>query len=187
MAKAFYANVGPKNVGFWNLRRSTARGAGGRFIADTSADYIVPEAWRWPSVRRYHRQALSSQLSEMAKDINAWIKHAGANQEAVVLAALTPTFDKSKVYCPKDKGWADPLSLVNSARLTITKKGDTVSASISYGAKGVPFYAVFVHEIMRYRHAPPTRAKFLEAAIKEDMSGIKDRLYSGARKVVGGK
>lgn len=186
MAKSFYANVGPKNVGYWNLRRSTARGVGGRFVADPSADYIVPEAWRWPSVKRYHKQALSSQLAELAKDINAWVRHVGVSKEAVVLAALTPTFEKSKVYCPKDKGLADPLSLVNSARLTVTKKNDTVVASMSYGAKGMPFYAVFVHEIMRYRHAPPTRAKFLEAAVKEDLHNIKDRLSEGTKKITGG-
>lgn len=38
----------------------------------------------------------------------------------------------------------------------------TVNVSVSYGA----YYAVFVHENLEARHAPPTSAKFLERAAK---------------------
>lgn len=64
---------------------------------------------------------------------------------------------KSLIYCPIDTG-----ALRRSAKLSITRRGMV----ISYGDSKV-YYASYVHEIPRYKHTPPTQAKFLEEAVKE--------------------
>lgn len=179
-------HVGPGSVGFWNLKRNQ-RNSRGQFVRTDGATPQFPEAWRWPSLRSYHRQALSGQISQLTDQIQRWSQHVTVNADRVLYDALLPTFHKSQVYAPKDT-----QLLVNSGRLDVepakTAGGSrrSATASISYGGRGVPFYAVYVHEILSYRHDPPTRAKFLESALREDMDKIRDRMVNGLRKVTGG-
>lgn len=179
-------HVGPGSASFWNLLQNR-RDQKGRFIRTEGAAPQFPEAWRWPSLRSYHKQALSGQLSALSEQIRLWSQHVTVNADRVLYNALQPTFEKSKVYCPKDT-----LLLVNSARLDVEPARESggrkkaAVASISYGGRGVPFYAVYVHEILRYRHDPPTRAKFLESALREDMDKIKGKLIGNLRQVTGG-
>lgn len=179
-------SVGPANTGFFNLKKSVK---GQKGVSADSAP-LIAEAWRWKSVRRYHKEALSGQIKTLTQQINDFALHIGTNQEKVLYNALQPTFNKSRVYCPKDKGFSDPLSLVNSARLEITQskkgaKSPSATVAISYGVRGLPFYAVFVHEILSYHHDSPTRSKFLESAMREDMPKIKEALMDGLKKVSG--
>jgi len=90
------------------------------------------------------------------------------------LNGMKPTFEKSKVYCPHDTG-----ALRDSAYLELRGQFDVGSGSaseasveIGYGKHGNPPYALIVHEMVQYHHAPPTRAKFLQSAIEEDMDKI---------------
>jgi hypothetical protein len=173
--------VGPSNSGFFNLK-DNARGAGGRFISTPNAAPRSIEAFRWPSIRGYHTQSLNSQLKVLAENLTKFSKHLGNEAPTILLNALGPTFNKSRVYCPKDT-----MLLVNSGRLEIkSRKGSSnTTVSISYGNSGIPFYAVLVHEILSYKHASPTRAKFLESAVREDMKSITGILTEESKKIFG--
>jgi hypothetical protein len=104
----------------------------------------------------------------------------GATPE-IMLEAVRPTFLKSQSYCPLDKG---PLRA--SGYCEIRQWRGQPRVEVGYAKGGKPRYAVFVHEKVQDRHAPPTRAKFLEAALNEDLGAIRGRLEAGYRRVFGG-
>lgn len=93
----------------------------------------------------------------------------------ITVEALKPTFEKSKVYCPKDT-----RELVESAYLEVVqrKRGGPI-VEMGYGKGGKPRYAPYVHEMTTNKHEAPTRSKFLEAAINEDMFDLIDRVAAG--------
>lgn len=178
--------IGPSSVGFWNLK-DNAKGADGKYINTPNAMPRSVEAWRWPSVKAYHKQSLNSQLKVLSENIHAWSRHLGDHGPNVVYNALIPTLTKSRIYCPKDTHL-----LVNSSRLEIIEKrkakGGTrgeSKVSITYGDKGIPFYAVIVHENLSFKHASPTRAKFLESAVREDIPRIKREIIKESVKLTG--
>lgn len=92
----------------------------------------------------------------------------------IMVDALEPTFELSKEYCPVDTG-----KLVNSGYLEVTSRGKAPRAEIGYGRGGVPYYAVLVHEATWIGHQPPTRSKWLQAAVMEDLGNIYNRLAEG--------
>lgn len=91
--------------------------------------------------------------------------------EDIMIAALEPTFTKAKVYVPKDT-----LALLESAYLVKNGSPRKPRVEMGFARGGKPYYAMYVHEILTYKHAAPTRAKFLESAVKEDLSAIYKRL-----------
>jgi hypothetical protein len=80
----------------------------------------------------------------------------------IMLEAIRPAFELSKVYCPKDT-----RALVNSAYLEITSYRGKPRVEMGYARGGNPRYAAIVHENLEFRHAYPTQAKFLERAVLE--------------------
>lgn len=89
----------------------------------------------------------------------------------VIMEAMEPTFEKSQIYCPKDTG-----ELVESGYLEVTSDNKQVPrVEIGYGYGGRPPYTPYVHE-MPYQHAPPTRSKWLQAAVMEDLTQIFERI-----------
>lgn len=180
------ASVGAPTMGTFNLRKSQ-RGSDGRFTA--GSELLSIEAYRWPSVRSYTANSLAGQMGRFADEIAGWMEHVGAGADVVAYNALLPAFKQSQIYCPKDT-----LALVQSGKITktpgrVTRTGRErkASVSITYGSNLLPYYAVFVHEILKYKHAPPTRAKFLESALREKMNTIEAALTSGASKLAGNK
>lgn len=117
---------------------------------------------RYPSepgfVAAVNRQVRA--LTDELNDILDQFEEAGPE---IVKDALQPTFEKSKAWCPYRTG-----ALRASGYLEIV--GKTVEMGYGYGNK--PWYTVLVHENLDQRHAPPTQAKWLERAIKEDMQAI---------------
>ncbi len=204
MAKTVYSRgsgvhvkggVGPVNAGHMNLLRHTKRGPKGRYQATDDAVPVYALNRRyWATIDRYRGKAMSGQLKVLMEEINLWTKHIKEEAHKVAHNALVPTFQKSQRYCPVSldgsRPYDSPGTLKRSGRLVIKEKGSVGATSrsevsISYGGNGIPFYAVFVHEIPR-RHTPPTRYKFLEAALKEDMSDIKARMFDGVKTISGG-
>lgn len=116
-------------------------------------------------------------LTEELKDIFDQIEGASAE---ITKEALEPTFEKSKYYCPKDTE-----ALVNSAYLEVNTFRGKPQVEMGYGRGGTPRYAPYVHEMTTYQHAFPTRSKFLEAAIDEDMAVLPTRLADGYRRFMG--
>ncbi|MEB3012856.1 hypothetical protein VJI77_07640, partial [Parvimonas sp. D2] len=53
-------------------------------------------------------------------------------------------------------------------------------AVIGFGRGGNPSYAVYVHE-MPFAHKAPTRSKFLQAALDEDMGEIESKLAASVK------
>lgn len=95
--------------------------------------------------------------------------------------ALLPTFEKAQTYCPKKTG-----ALVASGHL---ESGMNASgrafARISFGGGGVIHYAAIVHERTDFHHAPPTRSKYLQAAVEEDLGKMKARFAASIKKTGG--
>lgn len=89
----------------------------------------------------------------------------------IALSALEPTFAKSKMYCPKDTG-----RLVASGYLQVMGGKSRPRVEIGYGKGGIPHYTAIVHEDTGMAHKEPTRAKWLQAAVFEDLSQIEARL-----------
>lgn len=90
---------------------------------------------------------------------------------AVMLHALRPTYNKSQIYVPKET-----TDLAASGYLEITNSRGKQRVEIGYAKGGFPKYGIWVHEIATYKHAAPTRYKFLEAALNEDMQSYLPRL-----------
>lgn len=85
---------------------------------------------------------------------------------------LQPIFDESQRLVPVDTG---DLKASGFIEVRTTGSGVT-SAAIGYGRFGKPFYAGFVHERLDLRHASPTQAKFLEAAVNTKINTFKRRV-----------
>lgn len=93
----------------------------------------------------------------------------------IMLEALEPTYELSQVYVPKDTG---ELSESGYLEEVSTSRGNP-QVQIGYGRSGSPYYAMYVHEMTSIPHEAPTRSKFLQAAVMEDLDNIFVRLGSG--------
>lgn len=93
--------------------------------------------------------------------------------EDVMIEALEPTFEKSQEYCPIDTG-----RLRASGYLEKTGSKGQPRVEMGYARGGNPYYAALVHENTFFRHAPPTKAKFLQDAVFEDLPAIYYRVAS---------
>lgn len=89
--------------------------------------------------------------------------------------ALEPTFELSKVYCPKLTH-----RLVNSAYLESEYFRGTIRVEMGYGLHGDPDYAVMVHELPNY-HVPPTKDKYLQDAIDETYYALIARIMENIK------
>ena len=110
-------------------------------------------------------------MDNIIKNYEAVISDIKGATNAVLKEALTPTFEKAKEYTPKDTE-----ALVNSGYLEVKGRGANAKAEIGFGKGGKPFYAVYVHERTDLHHASPTRAKFLQGALEEDLPKLLPRL-----------
>lgn len=92
--------------------------------------------------------------------------------EDIMLAALEPTFEKARdVYCPHFTG-----ELRASGYLEVASFRGKPRVEMGFGKGGKPDYTVHVHELPEPYHEPPTRWKFLQAAMMEDLDEIYSRL-----------
>ena len=133
-----------------------------------------------PSQAGYTR-AIRAQMEQIERNLTEVIKQITEETPEILLEALEPTFRKSQLYVPVNTG-----DLKRSGYLEVKKSASGATVEIGYGKGGHPNYAVYVHELTGYYHKPPTRAKFLQAAIEEDMDAIRDRLETAYRNMVGG-
>jgi hypothetical protein len=100
--------------------------------------------------------------------------------EEIMLEALEPTMALADSYCPVDTG-----AMLASGYLEVTTFRGKPRVEIGYGKGGVPDYTAYVHENMEMSHDPPTRAKWLQAAVMEDLGGIYSRLGAGYKRFMG--
>lgn len=130
---------------------------------------------RWPSEPGFV-SAMNAQIKELMQELESIIGQFEDVTPEIAKEALEPTFEKSKVYCPKDTH-----ALVNSGYLEVISKGKRPYVEMGYAKGGNPRYGVYVHEMVEQPHAHPTRSKFLQAAISEDIGLLKARIEDGYR------
>lgn len=120
------------------------------------------------------------QMASVIARYNTFIAQLEAAGPEAVEDALRPIFDKSQEYVPVDTG-----TLAESGVLDVQKQGNgKVLGTIEYGNQAA-WYAALVHEMVWLNHTPPTRAKYLQAALEEEMDNIMTSVllfYSGAFK-----
>lgn len=113
----------------------------------------------------------SADVQNISREFNSFVNHVRDMGPDILHAALTPTFEKSQVYCPVDTG-----DLVNSGYLEVIGRGRNPTVAMGYGRGGYPSYAPIVHEDTTMSHKSPTRAKWMEAALQEDYNQIINRV-----------
>ena len=99
-------------------------------------------------------------------DINGLLRGLGQAREAGLRAARQAigefammVVSKSQYYAPKDTG-----ALAASGTWgEVVLSGDAYAVEVGHNTE----YAAAVHEVLTAKHAPPTRAKYLETAIRE--------------------
>lgn len=121
--------------------------------------------------------SMQAQMKAIIKSYAAIIANIENVVPDIMAEALEPTLDLAKKYCPKDTH-----RLVNSGYIEKrpAAKG-SLNVVIGFAKGGDPDYAVLVHERVDIYHKPPTRSKFLEAALLEDMANVYVRIVKGCQ------
>lgn len=123
------------------------------------------------------RAEMAAVVGELRRRLNA-IKD--ATPEALE-SALTPTFAKALVYTPVLTG---ELKASGYMELRNGPRGPEIE--IGFGKGGKPGYAAYVHEMVNIPHKAPTRAKFLQSAVEEDIDDIPRRIAAFLRSAAKG-
>lgn len=103
-----------------------------------------------------------------------------AVSEDIMLEALEPTMELADFYCPVDTG-----EMIASHYLEGTGTPRAPRVEIGYGRRGSPYYTAYVHEMVGIPHQEPTRSKWLQAAVMEDLENIYRRVGEGYKQFLG--
>lgn len=128
----------------------------------------LPGAVRTGSNAFHNRNAMLEGRAGMAAIISqyeAFIKQMKGMTPDVLRNAMQPVFDKSQEYVPKKTG-----ELAASGKLTVGA-GPRLEANITYG-NATAWYAAVIHEHVWLNHEPPTRAKYLQSAMEEELDSF---------------
>lgn len=130
----------------------------------------LPGKTREGSQAYYRRGATLDARADMADVIRRYqdlIRNLEMATPTILYNALVPVFNKSQVYVPKKTG-----ALMGSGHLEVgTDERGKPEARITYGDASTP-YAAIVHEFTHLNHEPPTRAKYLQSALEEEMDSF---------------
>ncbi len=132
-----------------------------------------------PSMANYV-EVMREQMKVVQRNMVKVISHIEGVTAEAIRFGLQPIFDKSQLYVPVDTG-----DLKRSAFIEVRKGASGLSAAIGYARYGRPNYAALVHERLDFRHAPPTRAKFLEGAVNEHIGDFERRVVRFMQKNTG--
>lgn len=105
----------------------------------------------------------------------------GPITQAAMLDAIEPTLDKAKALTPKKTGALRESGYVEAGHF----RGKPY-VEIGFAKYGDPEYAVIIHESTEMYHKPPTRSKFLQAAVLGDLAAIRQRLYVAYKQAFNG-
>ena len=114
---------------------------------------------------------MAMQMRQILQSYKAVLDSIDTALPDIMVEALEPTLELAKKYTPKDTH-----ALVNSGYLEKRPGAQGINVNIGFAKGGVPEYAVLVHERVDVYHKPPTRAKFLAAAMNEDQANVYHRL-----------
>lgn len=128
-------------------------------------------------------QSTRRSLKSVVDNFRSAINQLEDNSVANVHRAIMPTFGLSQVYCPIKTG-----KLLDSGKVEVHyAKKHRIRAKISYGGNGSVPYAAIVHEDVTKYHEPPTRSKFLQAAIEETYKEVWETFTQYTKQLIGGK
>lgn len=133
----------------------------------------------YPSEASFVKQ-VNDGMRAITKDLISCLTQFENATPEIMYDALKPTFEKSQRYTPYKTG-----DLRSSGYLEITEWRGSPQVEMGYGKGGHPDYTVYVHEMIEIPHQAPTRAKFLESAVNEDMGDIADRITVGYQRFIG--
>jgi len=129
----------------------------------------LPGRTRQGSHAYFRKQATVSARGSMAGIVRRYellIRNLESATPDIVRNALEPVFQKALEYVPKKTG-----ALAASGKLEVTGTPGDVEGTITFGdAKS--WYAALVHEYVWLNHEPPTRAKYLQAALEEELDSF---------------
>lgn len=131
--------------------------------------------------KSYQQQSRAS-MAAIIKEYENFIKALEDVTPEAVDKMLRPTLEKAKMYTPVRTG-----ALRDSGRLEIRKTSDGARGEIKFGGGPTLYYAPLVHEATWLYHKPPTRAKFLQSALEEDVGEFMARGVAAYLDVVEGK
>lgn len=162
----------------------------------------------YPSSITANRAALE-QFDKLVKYFDFMIPEFNQYIAICLMNALIPTFELSQTYCPtasgrlKGSGYLETVrAIANQAPLgeqidqgamgnpdfdmPSAKFDETIKVVMGYAKNNEPMYAGWVHENLEWKHKPPTKAKFLQSAIEEDLFNIQDRFQKNMGDFFGG-
>jgi hypothetical protein len=142
---------------------------------------IRTTAPKYPSEPGYVA-GINAQLKDLQDIFQSIIDQVEHVTPEIMLTAVMPTFQKSQIYCPFATG-----ALRRSGFAEVVATGNQPRVEVGYAKGGNPPYAVFVHEMTSHYRRPPTRSKFLQAAMLEDIPAIRERLLADYKTFMGGE
>ncbi len=135
-----------------------------------------------------HTRAVREQMQGINKHLSGILADAQYGLIEDIRLAFRPIFDLSQEYVPFYSGRLKRSGFFEVRRIARSKVPKRFVRrmpvlKIGYAAGGNPPYAVVVHENLEAYHRPPKRAKFLEAALREQQAASVKRLklYMGER------
>lgn len=123
---------------------------------------------------------IRKQMKAITDNYEKFVNELGDIGAEILLEALEPTFDLSQKYVPRDTG-----TLAESGFLEKDPNSKFPRVVLGYGKGGAPHYAILVHEVLHFKHAAPTKAKFLLSALEEDAGNIQKRIVRGYQQATG--
>lgn len=122
---------------------------------------------KFPSEVGY-RESLRSQFRELEEILTHVFEQLESASPSIIYNVLLPTFEKSQLYVPVATG-----AMKESGYLEITSSvRGSQRVEMGYGRGGSPWYTMYVHENLNSYHRSPTRAKWLQSAVYEDMPAM---------------
>lgn len=119
------------------------------------------------SFRKITTKSARTSMADIIRRYSDLIKSLEAATPTILANAMQPVYNRSQIYVPKKTG-----ALMSSAQLLagVDERGRPM-VSLVYGDSTTP-YAAIVHELVHLNHASPTRAKYLQAAMEEELDAF---------------
>lgn len=124
-----------------------------------------------PSASAGATRDLRAQMASIEKKVTQAIQNIDNLIPEAIRYGLQPIYDKSQIYVPVLTG-----DLKASGFIVTSKTSRGASGAVVYGTANDPFYAIWVHERLDLNHKSPTQAKFLEAAVHEELHKVRPRI-----------
>lgn len=121
-----------------------------------------------------------AQMADVQKAFEAVINNVEEATVEAIREGLQPVYDKSQALVPVLTG-----ALKESGFIEVEKRASGAHGVVGYARGSHPPYAAIVHERLDLHHEAPTQAKFLEAAVMEELPKFEARLVAAMSRALG--